>query len=82
MAGRRRGTGKPLQRHAGAARRREQMQAKTLTTTDPVDRLTIATEYLRGALRRNPSAATSARIEDLTQQIVAAGDDADHGALQ
>jgi hypothetical protein len=81
MAGRRRGTDKPLRRDAVAARRRERLQTKTLAAPDQVGRLAAAAEYLRSALRRNPDAVASTRIEDLIQQIVAAGDAANQGVL-
>jgi hypothetical protein len=79
MAGKRRGTGKPMQRHASAARRRERMQADLADATDVVARLTIAAEYLRGAMRRNPAAVREQAVENLIQQLVTAGDQLNQG---
>lgn len=80
MAGHRRGTGKPTQRQAGADRRRQALTAAMAQASGPVERLSIAAEYLRGALRRNPAPEALNEAENLAQQLIAAGHRINEGA--
>lgn len=72
MAGKRRGTGKPLQRAAGCERRMANVREDLAAAADDAARIRIAAEYLRGALRRGP--APAGRIDEVVDELVAVGD--------
>lgn len=57
MAGKRKGTGKPLKIETSAKRLRAKLDAELAATTDPAGRVNAAADYVRAALRRRPGRA-------------------------
>lgn len=71
MAGKRRGTGKPMRRVASCHRRIENVEAELAATIDPADRIYIAADYVRAAIRRGP--APRGDIDELVDDLIALG---------
>lgn len=55
MAGRRRATGKPLRAVGKAERRRATLDERLALAQTPAQRVSLATDYLRGALANAPA---------------------------
>lgn len=55
MAGKRKGTGKPLKIETSARRLRAKLDAELAATLDPASRVNAAADYVRAALRRRPA---------------------------
>lgn len=71
MAGKRRGTGKPMRRVASCNRRVENVEAQLDAATDPADRIYIAANYVRAAIRRGQ--APTGAIDELVDDLIALG---------
>ncbi|HEY0934645.1 MAG TPA: hypothetical protein VGD91_12985 [Trebonia sp.] len=71
MAGHRKGTAKPLKRHAGAARRKARLVAELAAASSATDRVAAAADYLRAALRQHPAEQVAAEV---IAELVQVGD--------
>lgn len=72
MAGKRRDTERPMKRHAQPARRRAAVNNRLAQTHDPLQRLSYALDYLRGALTLNPDPAVA---EEVVTRLIQSADD-------
>jgi hypothetical protein len=72
MAGKRRDTERPMKRHARPARRRAAVNNRLAQTHDPLQRLSYALDYLRGALTLNPDPAVA---EEVVTRLIQSADD-------
>lgn len=69
MAGRRRGTGRPLRAWLRVDRRRRQLAARLGRACGPVERVTAAAEYARAVLVRLPPAAADQVADQLVEVL-------------
>ena len=71
MAGKRRGTGKPMRREARPGRRRAVLETELAAQTSPAGRVGAAAEYLRAVLARHPAAAVA---DDVVAYLIEAAE--------
>ena len=62
MAGSRRDTGRPMKRHARPERRRAALNRRLAQTNEPLERMSFALDYLRGALTLHPNPGAAEEI--------------------
>lgn len=72
MAGKRRGTDKPLKRLASCDRRMNRVRDELAAAVTDADRIYVAADYLRGALHRGP--APAGQVDELINDLIATGD--------
>lgn len=71
MAGSRRESQRPMKRHARLERRRAALNNRLAGTSEPLERLSFAVDYLRGALTLNPDPGVA---EEVVTRLVQAAD--------
>ena len=76
MAGHRRGTGRPTRAQARRSRRRARLVSRLGRARSPVERVTAAAEYARGALRDMESFTAESVARELVEHLVATVDQA------
>ena len=71
MAGSRRATMRPMKRHARPERRRAALNNRLAQTNEPLERLSFALDYLRGALTLHPDPEVA---EGVVTRLIQAAD--------
>lgn len=62
MAGSRRETQRPMKRHARPERRRAALNNRLAGTNEPLERMSFALDYLRGALTLHPDPGVAEEV--------------------
>lgn len=62
MAGKRRGLQRPMKRHARPERRRAALNRRLAGTNEPLERMSFALDYLRGALTLHPDPGVAEEV--------------------
>lgn len=71
MAGKRREADRPMKRHARPERRRAALNRRLAQTSEPLERMSFALDYLRGALTLHPDSGVA---EEVVTRLIQAAD--------